>query len=161
MPLAANASGRRQLVVCAPRKEPGLHVLMLDVMLGLDLPVCLTQLRQHLFLVGNIAHASHPRGLRSAPAFLRRLAVGECRALLASPPVRRTARAVSRTPRRAWFTACSLGKASATSGSNTTILVRSRSRFRYLARTPPFIAAKSYSGRISPFAFRSVFFIEL
>jgi hypothetical protein len=30
-----------------------------------------------------------------------------------------------------------------------------------LARTPPFIAAKSYSGRSSSFEFRSVFFIEL
>src|SRR5579864_190745 len=150
MPRAANAFRKRQLRGPSPRKKPRLHVLMPDVMSGLYLAVCVAQLRQHLFLVG-----THPRGLRGGPAFLSRLGVGECRALLAS------LRAVSRTPRRAWFTAWSLGKASATSGSSTTILVRSRSRFRYLARTPPFIAAKSYSGRISPFEFRSVFFIEL
>src|SRR5579864_4376584 len=156
MPRAANAFRKRQLRGPSPRKKPRLHVLMPDVMSGLYLAVCLAQLGQHLFLVG-----THPRGLRGGPAFLRRLGVGECRALSASPPVRRTARAVSKTPRKAWFTACSLGKASATSGSSTTILVRSRSRFRYLARTPPFIAAKSYSERISPFEFRSVFFIEL
>src|SRR5438309_1747114 len=110
MPRAANAFRQRQLVVRTPGKKPRFHVLMADVVSELHLPVGLAQLRQHLFLV-----STHARGLRDGPAFLRRLGVGECRALLASPPVRRTARAVFRTPRRAWFTACSLGKASATS----------------------------------------------
>ena len=50
MPRAANAFGKRQLAVRAPGKKPGLHVLMPDVVSGLDLPVCLAQLRQHLSL---------------------------------------------------------------------------------------------------------------
>jgi len=54
MPLATNAFGKWQLMVRAPGKEPGLHVLMPDVMPGLHLPVCLAQLSQHLFLVGNV-----------------------------------------------------------------------------------------------------------
>ena len=101
MPRAANAFRKRQLVVRAPGKKPGLHVLMPDVVSELHLPVRLAQFSQHLFLVGSVAHTPHERVLRVGPAFLRRLAVGECRALLASPPVRRTARAVSSTPRSA------------------------------------------------------------
>jgi hypothetical protein len=53
MPLAANAFREWQLVVSTPGKQPGLHVLMPDVEPGLDLPVCLAQLRQHLLLVGH------------------------------------------------------------------------------------------------------------
>jgi hypothetical protein len=52
MPLAANAFGKRQLVVRAPGKEPCLHVLMPDVVPGLHLPVGLAQLRKHLSLDG-------------------------------------------------------------------------------------------------------------
>jgi hypothetical protein len=51
MPRAANAFRQRQLVVRAPGKEPGFHVLMADVVSGLYLAVCMAQFRQHLFLV--------------------------------------------------------------------------------------------------------------
>jgi hypothetical protein len=50
MPRAANAFGKRQLVVRAPGKKPSFHVLVPGVVPGLHLPVCLAQLRQHLFL---------------------------------------------------------------------------------------------------------------
>jgi hypothetical protein len=46
MPGTANAFRQRQLVVRAPGKEPGLHVLMPDVMPGFHLAVGLAQLRQ-------------------------------------------------------------------------------------------------------------------
>ena len=48
---------------------------------------------------------------------LREARLVGCSALLGSPPVLRTARVVLRTPLRASFTASSVGKASATSGS--------------------------------------------
>jgi hypothetical protein len=71
-------------------------------------------------------------------------------ALLGSPPFPRMARVVSRTPRSASLTAASEGKASATSGSSRTRLLPSfRSRAAYFPRTPPFMEAKSYSGRRS------------
>lgn len=54
MPLAANAFRERQLVFSTPGKQPGFHVLMPDVMPGLDLPVCKAQLRQHFLLIGHV-----------------------------------------------------------------------------------------------------------
>jgi hypothetical protein len=52
MPRAANAFRQRQLVVCAPGEEPGLHILMADVMPGSYLTAGLAQFRQRLFPVG-------------------------------------------------------------------------------------------------------------
>ena len=83
-----------------------------------------------------------------------------CSALLGSPPPPRTARAVFNTPRSASSTAASVGKASTISGSMRTMFVPSRKRFAYLPRTPPFIEAKSYSGRSSSVAVLSAFFIK-
>jgi hypothetical protein len=51
---AAYAFGQRQLMIRAPGKEPCLHVLMPDVVPGLHLAVRVAELRQHLFLVGNV-----------------------------------------------------------------------------------------------------------
>ena len=50
--------------------------------------------------------------------------------------------------------------ASATSGWIRTMFVASRARPAYLPRTPPFMDAKSYSGRISSDGVGFVFFIE-
>jgi len=49
--LSADALRRRQLVVRAPREQPGLHILTTDVVASSDLPVRLPNLRQHSFLV--------------------------------------------------------------------------------------------------------------
>ena len=54
MPRAADTFRQRQLMDRAPGEEPGLHVLMPDVMPGFYLAVCLAQLRQHLFLIGYV-----------------------------------------------------------------------------------------------------------
>src|SRR6266513_171624 len=70
-------------------------------------------------------------------------------ALLGSPPVLRTALVVLSTPLSASLTACSVGNASVTSGSISTIFVPSRARRTYFPRIPPFIDEKSYSGRRS------------
>src|SRR5579859_5505732 len=65
-----------------------------------------------------------------------------------------------RAARSAWLTAASLGKAAATSGSSRTRFVPARYFLTYLPRMPPFIEAKSYSGRISVSDFRLSLFIE-
>src|SRR5579859_7845120 len=72
----------------------------------------------------------------------------------------RTVSVIFKTARSARFTAASVGKAPASSGSNNMRLVPARYRLAYLPRTPPFIEAKSYSGRMSWFDFRLFFFIE-
>src|SRR5688500_5836942 len=92
-----------------------------------------------------------PRAAPARPAFFAR---GVTRlvgwsASFGSPPLPRTARVVLSTPRSASLTASSEGTAAATSGSSRTKLLPLRSRVTYLPRTPPFIDAKSYSGRIS------------
>ena len=79
---------------------------------------------------------------------------------LSSGPPSRTVSAIFRTTRRAPFTAASVGKASASSGSSNMRLVPARYRLTYLPRTPPFIEAKSYSGRMSLADRRLFFFIE-
>src|SRR2546427_4792639 len=84
-----------------------------------------------------------------------------CSALLGSPPVFLTARVVLRTPLSASFTARSVGNASATSGSISTMFVPARARRTYLPRTPPFMDAKSYSARMSSAGIGFVFFIKL
>jgi hypothetical protein len=65
-------------------------------------------------------------------------------------------------PRKASLTASSVGNAAATSGSISTTLVPLRYCPWCLPRTPPFIEAKSYSGRMSPLLRCSMlfFFIE-
>src|SRR5439155_25958888 len=83
-----------------------------------------------------------------------------CSALLGSPPVFRTARVVLSTPLSASLTARSVGDVSATSCSIRTMFVLCRCRRAYLPRTPPFIDAKSYSGRMSSLRIRFVFFIK-
>jgi len=47
-----------------------------------------------------------------------------------------------------------------THGSTSTMFVPSGKRLKYLPRTPPFIDAKSYSGRSSSLRLLLVFFIE-
>src|SRR5437867_10522661 len=59
------------------------------------------------------------------------------------------------------FTARSVGNASATSGSISTMFVPARARRTYLPRTPPFMDAKSYSARMSSAGIGFVFFIKL
>src|SRR3989454_450150 len=79
----------------------------------------------------------------------------------AVPLCREPALVVLRTPRSASLTASAEGKAAATSGSSRTRLLPLRSRATYLPRTPPFIDAKSYSGRRSLSLCRFALFIEL
>jgi hypothetical protein len=67
---------------------------------------------------------------------------------------------ILKTARNAWLTASSVGKAFETSGSSSTKLVPARYLLEYLPRTPPFIVAKSYSGRRS-LDLGLIFFIEL
>src|SRR5216117_589055 len=104
-----------------------------------------------------------PRAAPARPGFLPEDAarlVGWS-ALFGSPPFPRTALVVLSTPRSASLTASSEGKAAATSGSSKTKLLPLRSRATYLPRTPPFIDAKSYSGRRSLSLCRFALFIEL
>lgn len=100
-------------------------------------------------------------GYSLAESYALRLWRSVRKVLLVKPPERRTARAVFNTPRRAWFTASSLGNTFAISGSSKTTLLDSRRRFTYLPRLPPFIEAKSYSARMPFFEFRLAFFIKL
>ena len=79
---------------------------------------------------------------------------------MGSPPFPRTALVVLRTPRSASLTASSEGKAAATSGSSRTKLLPLRRRATYFPRTPPFIDAKSYSGRRSSSPTRLALLIE-
>jgi len=72
----------------------------------------------------------------------------------------RTVSAIFKTARRARLTAASVGKASASSGSSKMRLEPARYRLAYLPRTPPFIEAKSYSGRMSLVDLRLFFFIK-
>src|SRR3989449_10664902 len=104
-----------------------------------------------------------PRAAPARPGFLPEDAarlVGWS-ALFGSPPFPRTALVVLSTPRSASLTASSEGKAAATSGSSKTKLLPLRSRATYLPRTPPFIDAKSYSGRRSLSLCRFALLIEL
>jgi hypothetical protein len=55
MILAADATGRRELTGSAPRNKPGFHVLVGDVMSGLDLPTRLAD-----FLLLAIFHRGLP-----------------------------------------------------------------------------------------------------
>ncbi len=106
--------------------------------------------RERLYLRPTIS--AQPRAARERIfdlAFGRRARLVGCSALLGSPPELRTARVVLRIPRSASLTDASEGKASVTSGSSSTMLVPSRNRLKYLPRTPPFMDAKSYSGRMS------------
>jgi malate synthase len=52
--LAADAFRRRKFAVGAPREEPSLHILVLDVVTRFYLTVGLADFRQHLLLVANI-----------------------------------------------------------------------------------------------------------
>jgi len=72
----------------------------------------------------------------------------------------RTVSVIFKTARRARLTAASVGKAFASSGSSNMRLVPARYRLAYLPRTPPFIEAKSYSGRMSLVDLRLFFFIK-
>src|SRR5438128_5250772 len=103
-----------------------------------------------------------PRAARARPGFLPEDAarLGGWSALFGSPPFPRTALVVLSTPRSASLTASSEGKAAATSGSSKTKLLPLRSRATYLPRTPPFIDAKSYSGRRSLSLCRFALLIE-
>jgi hypothetical protein len=60
---------------------------------------------------------------------------------------------MSRRTRSVWLTAASVGNAFATSGSRRTRVVPGPNRAAYFPRTPPFMLAKSYSGRMSPVDF--------
>ena len=51
---ATHTLWRRQFVLGAPRQEPGLHVLMLDVMASLHLAIGPADFRQHSLLVANV-----------------------------------------------------------------------------------------------------------
>src|SRR5207249_9051793 len=76
-------------------------------------------------------------------------------------PFPRTTFLLFRTPRSAWLTAASEGKASAISGSSRARLLPSfRNRATYLPRTPPFMDAKSYSGFSSSSCVRLALLIE-
>lgn len=69
---AADALRRRQLSVSSPRKQPGLHVLMRDVVARLDLAIRLADFRQHSFLVRNVRfHRIGDKEIRTAPGNLR------------------------------------------------------------------------------------------
>src|SRR5947208_8381078 len=72
----------------------------------------------------------------------------------------RTDSVMCKTARKASLTAASVGKTSASSGSRSTRLVPARYCLMYLPRTPPFIDAKSYSGRMSFAGLRLAFFIK-
>src|SRR5438132_3399615 len=104
-----------------------------------------------------------PRAAPARPGFLPEDAarLGGWSALFGSPPFPRTALVVLSTPRSASLTASSEGKAAATSGSSKTKLLPLRSRATYLPRPPPFLDAKSYSGRRSLSLCRFALFIEL
>ena len=84
-----------------------------------------------------------------------------CIRLLGSLAARFDARVARRIVRRASFTAASVGKALATSGSSRTRFVPARSRRTYFPRTPPFMDAKSYSARIWSRSGLLAFFIGL
>src|SRR2546425_6572951 len=117
--------------------------------------------RHDVSLASNVG--GQPRAAPARPGFLPEDAarlVGWS-ALFGSPPFPRTALVVLSTPRSASLTASSEGKAAATSGSSKTKLLPLRSRATYLPRTPPFIDAKSYSGRRSLSLCRFALFIEL
>src|SRR5258708_5184548 len=87
-----------------------------------------------------------------APLFLR----DETMRLLGS----RTNFVICTTARRASLTAAAVGNTWASSGSRRTRLVPARYCLMYLPRTPPFIDAKSYSGRMSFAGLRLAFFIK-
>lgn len=52
--LAADARRRRQFVVRAPGEQPGLHVLVSDIVACFDLAVRFSNRSQHSFLIGNV-----------------------------------------------------------------------------------------------------------
>src|SRR3989441_5137924 len=104
-----------------------------------------------------------PRAAPARPGFLPEDAarlVGWS-ALFGSPPLPRTALVVLSTPRSASLTASSEGKAAATSRASKTKLLPLPSPATELPPTPPFIDAKSYSGRRSLSLCRFALFIEL
>ena len=59
--LATDAFGGRQFVVCAPGKQPSLHVLVPNIMSGLNLTIGLANFCSHSFLVGNVGLGQHRR----------------------------------------------------------------------------------------------------
>src|SRR5437773_1716310 len=83
-----------------------------------------------------------------------------CNALLRRFFALVTTVAISRAARSASLTAAAVGNASESSGSIRTRFVAARNRLTYFPRTPPFMEAKSYSGRISLTAVLRAFFIE-
>src|SRR5262245_25410208 len=69
-------------------------------------------------------------------------------------------RATSMSPRRALFTASSLGKTFATCGSRTTTFVEARTRLAYLPRTNSPKSDRLYSGRSQSLSSGLPFFIN-
>src|SRR5262249_50161685 len=69
-------------------------------------------------------------------------------------------RATSMSPRKALFTASSLGKTFATYGSRTTTFVEARTRLAYLPRTNSPKSDRLYSGRSQSFSSGLPFFIN-
>src|ERR1035437_8595454 len=69
---AAGALWNRQLAIGSPGQQPGLHVLVLDVVSRLDLAIRLTNLGQHSLLIGDVNfHSVRNQKIRAAPGGLR------------------------------------------------------------------------------------------